>query len=600
VAKFGSLGSLIYATCLGGGGSDNGMDIDADADGNVYITGVAGSSSFDFPTTADAFQPNKGGFQDAFMTKLDPTGSFLVYSTFLGGSDIDKGYGIAVDAERDIYVTGETFSVDFPTTEFAFDRSFNSDASNRSDAFVSKFTIGDYMLTVNKTGTGSGKVMSSPPGIDCGTVCSESYPYGTTVILGAQPDPDSKFDGWSGDCTGTEACVVSMTEARSVTATFTTGSYLLTVSKAGTGSGGVTSNPSGINCGSDCSESYTYGTTVTLTATPDPDSRFEGWSGDCSGTGSCVVTGTEDRSVTASFFVIEGASLWIEPPETTLYVSTNSTVDVMVSDVTDLYGIELEITFDPTFVEVVDNDSGTPGIQIQPGICPSPDFVVVNSADNTTGTISYAATSLSPSPPCDGGGVIASITFHGLVEGPSPVHFDSWLLSDTDLNSIHVGSMADGRLQVLDPIGTIESTVDLQGRADESGAEVCAWQGGVEVECTVTDEAGYYSFTLQEGTYDVTIEMARYLDAEKAGQVVVAGGTTTLCQVKLLGGDASDDDVINILDLSFMGYRFGSCVGDPDYDPRADINNDGCINILDIVAAGVNFNKTSPVPWPCP
>ena len=93
--------------------------------------------------------------------------------------------------------------------------------------------------------------------------------------------------------------------------------------------------------------------------------------------------------------------------------------------------------------------------------------------------------------------------------------------------------------------------------------------------------------------------MARYLDAEKTGQVVVAGDTTTLCQVKLLAGDASDDDVINILDLSFMGFRFGLCVGDPGWDARADVNNDGCINILDLVGAGANFNKTSPVPWLC-
>jgi hypothetical protein len=94
--------------------------------------------------------------------------------------------------------------------------------------------------------------------------------------------------------------------------------------------------------------------------------------------------------------------------------------------------------------------------------------------------------------------------------------------------------------------------------------------------------------------------MARYLDAEKAGIEIVAGGTTTLCQVKVLGGDANDDDVINILDLSFIGFRFGRSTGDPGWDERADINNDGTINILDIVGAGANFGKTSPVPWPCP
>jgi hypothetical protein len=153
----------------------------------------------------------------------------------------------------------------------------------------------------------------------------------------------------------------------------------------------------------------------------------------------------------------------------------------------------------------------------------------------------------------------------------------------------------------LDEIfGAIEGTVDLQGRADESAAEVCVEQVGTEVDCTTTDSGGNFTFSLIDGNYDVIVEMGRYLDAEKTGQVVVAGNTTSLCQVKLLGGDANDDDVINILDLSFMGYRFGQSVGDPDWDDRADVNNDGTINILDITGAGSNFNKTSPVPWTCP
>jgi hypothetical protein len=96
----------------------------------------------------------------------------------------------------------------------------------------------------------------------------------------------------------------------------------------------------------------------------------------------------------------------------------------------------------------------------------------------------------------------------------------------------------------------------------------------------------------------VFVEMARYLDAEKTDVSVVARDTTTLTQVKLLGGDCNDDCVINILDLSFTGFRFGSSIGDPNWDERADVNNDGTINILDIVGAGANFNETCPVPWP--
>ena len=79
--------------------------------------------------------------------------------------------------------------------------------------------------------------------------------------------------------------------------------YTLTVTKAGTGSGTVTSNPAGINCGADCSEAYNQGTSVTLTATPDSGSTFTGWSGACSGTGACIVNMTSDKAVTAAFAV---------------------------------------------------------------------------------------------------------------------------------------------------------------------------------------------------------------------------------------------------------------------------------------------------------
>jgi len=111
------------------------------------------------------------------------------------------------------------------------------------------------------------------------------------------------FTGWSGACTGTGSCVVTMDAAKSVTATFTAQSFALTLVKAGTGSGTVTSSPSGINCGSTCSANYNNGTSVTLTATASSGSTFAGWSGACTGTGSCSVTMDAAKSVTATFNV---------------------------------------------------------------------------------------------------------------------------------------------------------------------------------------------------------------------------------------------------------------------------------------------------------
>src|SRR5262245_31559044 len=105
-----------------------------------------------------------------------------------------------------------------------------------------------YSLTVTKAGTGSGTVTSSPAGISCGTTCSGSYNSGTAVTLTAAAASGSTFSGWSGACTGTGSCSVTMDAAKSVTANFDPVTYSLTVTEAGTGSGTVTSSPAGISC----------------------------------------------------------------------------------------------------------------------------------------------------------------------------------------------------------------------------------------------------------------------------------------------------------------------------------------------------------------
>src|SRR5205814_2345623 len=114
VAKLNPTGSaLLYSTYLGGSGFDEGFDIAVDTAGNAYVTGQTGSSNF---PTANPLQPTfGGGFSDAFIAKLNPAGSILVYSSYLGGNDHDGGLGVAVDAAGNAYVVGETQSTNFPT-----------------------------------------------------------------------------------------------------------------------------------------------------------------------------------------------------------------------------------------------------------------------------------------------------------------------------------------------------------------------------------------------------------------------------------------------------------------------------------------------------
>lgn len=174
---------------------------------------------------------------------------------------------------------------------------------NGNQTVTATFTSGGTTLTVNKNGTGTGTVTSSPGGINCGTTCSATFPNGTTVTLTATPTGGSTFAGWGGACSGTGACVVTMNGSQTVTATFDAppATATLTVTKTGGGTGTVTSSPAGIECGNTCNATFTSGGTVTLTATPTGGSTFAGWSGACSGTGSCVVTMNGDQSVTAAF-----------------------------------------------------------------------------------------------------------------------------------------------------------------------------------------------------------------------------------------------------------------------------------------------------------
>ena len=132
---------LIYSTYLGGSGLDNGQAVAVDNSGSAYITGSTRST--DFPT-ANAFQAAIGGTQasDVFITKLNPTGTALVYSTYLGGSLADSGSGIALDSSGNAYITGQTSSVNFPTAN-----PFQGTPGGAQDAFVTKLNPQGSMLS---------------------------------------------------------------------------------------------------------------------------------------------------------------------------------------------------------------------------------------------------------------------------------------------------------------------------------------------------------------------------------------------------------------------------------------------------------------------
>ena len=174
---------------------------------------------------------------------------------------------------------------------------------NSAKSVTATFTAVQQTLNVTKAGTGGGAVNSSPAGINCGTTCTATYNNGTSVTLTATPDGTSTFTSWSGcDTTSGNTCTVAMTATRNVAATFTTTQRVLTVNRTGTGTGTVTSSPSGINCGSTCTANYANNTAVTLTAAADSSSTFGGWTGcDSTSGNTCNVTMTSDKTVSVTF-----------------------------------------------------------------------------------------------------------------------------------------------------------------------------------------------------------------------------------------------------------------------------------------------------------
>ncbi len=175
-------------------------------------------------------------------------------------------------------------------------------ALTSASTVVATFTQ-QWLLTVARAGTGSGTVSDANIGIDCGQACAATLDQGTAVALAAVAASGSVFTGWSGDCAGTGTCSPAMTAARSVTATFVPSTQLFPITVTVSGNGSVSSMPKGINCGKQCSKTFTVGTTVTLTAKPArKNGTFVGWGGACSGTSlTCTLTVLKAEAVTAAF-----------------------------------------------------------------------------------------------------------------------------------------------------------------------------------------------------------------------------------------------------------------------------------------------------------
>ncbi|WP_200154164.1 InlB B-repeat-containing protein, partial [Chromatium okenii] len=264
-------------------------------------TGTASTKTWSEALTV-ANNSNLGGYSDWRLPNAKELQALVDYSRFT--TTIDTSY--FPNTPSSWFWSGSPSAV---SANYAWGVYFNNgNASNNyryNDDHVRLVRGGQsfdtFDLIVNKTGTGSGTVTSNGSLINCGAICSYPFFNTTRVTLTATPNAGSTFTGWSGDCSGTGTCIVTMDAVKNVTATFAITQHTLSINKVGNGR--VFTDDSVINCGATCSSNFDYGTIVTLKTSPDANYVFSGWDV-CTGSGDCDVAMDANKNVTATFELI--------------------------------------------------------------------------------------------------------------------------------------------------------------------------------------------------------------------------------------------------------------------------------------------------------
>ena len=284
------------------------------SDGRVLVAG--GATDDGSTATAELFDPTEGTWSatgDMATARREHTANLLDDGTVLATS----GFSLQPTATAELYEPASgtwsataditTPRMNFTATTLADGTILAAGGSTYGGRTDSTERYGPtHTLTTITAGAGVGSVTSEPAGVQCGESCSNDFLEGSQLTLTATPANGAVFAGWAGACTNTSGvCQVTMDAAKTVTATFEVATHTLTVGKDGSGTGTVTSEPGGIDCGLDCSHTASHAAQVRLTATPTAGSTFAGWSGACTNaTGTCDVTMDAAKVVTATFDLV--------------------------------------------------------------------------------------------------------------------------------------------------------------------------------------------------------------------------------------------------------------------------------------------------------
>lgn len=303
-------------------------------------------------------------------------------------------------------------------------------------------------------------------------------------------------------------------------------------------------------------------------------------------TPSPTPTNTPSPTPTATFTPTPTPALVTIPDrlETTL-CSLRDTMQIRVDNVVNLAVVEMEITYDPAVIQVIDADAAQRGVQVRVDSVFDVDSIFTNEVDTTRGIISFGAGVIGV-PVINGSSPLIAIDWRPQRVGSSAVTITSLTLTDAGGQTISAPVLS-GEVVVNFVPNCLSGSVALEGRSEHGGV-------------TVTNAEGDQTTTLPDGSYAIpassslTFEHAGFVPAQadlsqQTLSAAAAGQQITLQRVTLPAGDVNGDRVVNILDMAYLARHYGTS------DRLADLNGDGKVDVLDLALCAKNYWKQGPV-----